>query len=123
MAADAARPTAAPEREALEPAAEPPTNTPNPAEDGRDRTGDESQPPLTVRLLTDVVHRLTGEDEPGPARRTPTGPAPVVRVTIGRIDVRAPAAPPPVVPAPAPPAPPGEGLAAYLRGEHRRRAR
>jgi len=101
-----------------------------------------------LNVLQEVVHRLTDEDEhapevvpeivpaaaetaapmtPPPAQPTP---APVVRVTIGRIEVRAvstpapqPVAPPAATPYTAPQPAPGERLSAYLRGEHRERPR
>ena len=103
-----------------------------------------------LNVLHEVVHQLTdGEEQhevvpvaaatPAPLPSTADAvqpgaparePAPVVRVTIGRIEVRAastpapqPAAPPTVARHPVSQPPPGERLSAYLRGEHRERPR
>jgi hypothetical protein len=112
---------------------------------GRVSVGDASRAdrapvPGPVRALDDVVRRLTTDGEPArgevvpapdalPAPEPEPALAPVVRVTIGRIEVRAATAPaatpsPPApqaahaAPSPAGPRPdPGARLSAYLRGE------
>jgi hypothetical protein len=129
--------------EPLSPALSPPPPATTEVDD------DEPQPVPVHTMLTnlnvlhEVVHQLTNDEDqhrdqheaapvallstvdvapPVPAHE----PAPIVKVTIGRIEVRAastptrqPAATPTVTPYTTPQPPPGERLSAYLRGERR----
>ncbi|WP_431970467.1 hypothetical protein [Nocardia sp. bgisy134] len=92
-----------------------------------------SQVPVQVepRTFVDAVAWLTGEEDirstiskPVPTKQN-RNTAPVVRVTIGRIDVRAasPVSAEPPKPPPKPPKASGGELSAYLRGDLRARSR